>query len=140
MNILESIDIFGENIYFQFNKKEKLKTTTGGIFTLITILMGFAISFLFGKDFYLRTNPQLTKNIISPSKNPSFKLSNKNLTIPYRIEDNSGRPIEDSIPLFLKVNYIQYKATDSIFNNTYSQRFKIKNALSSLKRISPYTI
>ncbi len=59
MKLFKSIDIYGIPIGYEDSNSTKFNTLQGGFFTLIIGIATIIIGFIFGKELYLRTNPNI---------------------------------------------------------------------------------
>ena len=57
MNLIKSIDIFGNDFKLNRKGKETFKTLLGGLFSLILIVITLVLSWYFGKDIYEKQDP-----------------------------------------------------------------------------------
>ena len=114
MEFIKTLDIYSSNINFYFNGQEKVRTISGGILSLVTLIITFFITFIFGKDFYYRINPKTTSEIVFPSNFPVANLSE--FQIIWRLEDYSTNTINFTDILYPNVKYFRLKkniTTDS---------------------------
>jgi hypothetical protein len=59
-NFVKFIDIYSNYFQLRINDQAKYKTIIGGIFSLITLGMIIFCFFIFGQDFFEKTNPKVT--------------------------------------------------------------------------------
>jgi hypothetical protein len=55
--MLKFIDIFGDNIKLNLKQQEKIKTSIGGIFTILTLIAIIIFSCFIGNDIVYKSNP-----------------------------------------------------------------------------------
>ena len=94
MEFIKTLDIYSSNINFYFNGQEKVRTIPGGILSLLTLIIAFLISFIFGADFYYRTNPKITSETMFSLNYPSL------LQINLRLEYSFGRSLNFTAILY----------------------------------------
>ena len=112
-SIISSFDFYGSLFNFTINRERIFKTLLGGLISLITFCLIFYTSFLFGKDFFYRTNPKVLIQQIMPDNHKRIKVNNKNLTIAWRIEDTLRNSVNFDGKLFPILTYYSYS-----YNNT----------------------
>ena len=130
------IDIFSPDYCLELDKKTKHQTLQGSIISLLLIVFGCAISFIFGRDVWERKNPLATQNFVT---NPVSKINtyrfpllfvlvNKNFEIidpdpyfDYYVVRNLGPYTKNqSLQQFFKLN-----DTDSFFKCELAREFDI---------------
>jgi hypothetical protein len=116
---LSSIDSFGINYSFLVNGNEKLKTASGAMITIIYLVILIGLFMGFGIDLYERKKPKVSLNT-DATEYSEVKLSNKNFTYAFRLEDKSGLRMEDESKVYQEVGYIHYR----IENGTWSHKFE----------------
>jgi hypothetical protein len=104
----KSIDIFGNSFSFTTFQQDKYKTTVGGFFSLICIVIAIVFSFLFGKDFFYRTNPKVRSQKVIPEFAEKINLTRDVLALPWRIEDDAGKPMNFDGLIYPKLSYYFY--------------------------------
>jgi hypothetical protein len=139
IKIISSFDTYGTLFNFTINRELKFKTLTGGIITVLTFLFIFYTCYLFGQDFFFRRNPKTSMEEIIPFENGRIKISNKNLTIAWRIEDAYRRPIKISQDLlFPVITYVSYSDFGrNIVQNPIKKNIPIKKC-NEVKNINEY--
>ena len=83
-----TIDMFGAAYTFKNNKKDKFKTKLGCFCTIFCFLALCFFSFIFGLDFYNKTNPEVSANDYEHDNFQSIPVSAFNYMI--RIHDQIG--------------------------------------------------
>ncbi len=113
MKSIKVFDIFGVSIGYEDNDSDKYKSTQGVIFTMIIGIIITVIGFLFGKNLYLRINPNIIySKELKSSSIIDFKKSGLFLTF----VDPVGTPLKYadlvdvygiiySLDSYSKVNY-----------------------------------
>lgn len=92
--IISSFDTYGTLFNFTINRELKFKTFIGGIISLLTFLFIVYTTFLFGEDSFFRRNPKIVfmqEKFLTESNR--LKISNKNLTVAWRIEDSNRKQV-----------------------------------------------
>lgn len=105
---LKIIDIFGNSFSFTTFQQEKFKTSIGGFFSFICIIIAIVFSFLFGQDFFYRSNPKVRSQKVIPEMAEKINLSRDVLALPWRIEDDSGIPVNFEGLIYPKLFYFFY--------------------------------
>jgi len=101
----KKIDIFGNLFNFTINKQSKFKTNLGSIFSIITLFVILLACIFFGTDFYNRKNPKVLSQKTVPENYTKINITNKILTISWRIEDSNGIELDFSEILFPAIVY-----------------------------------
>ncbi len=121
--VISSLDAYGSLFSFTINRESKYKTFLGGMISLLSFLFIGSFTFLFGKDFFFRKNPKIVfvQENLSAQINRG-KISNKNLTIAWRIEDTNRKQVSYTSDLFYtSIAYYSY-----IFSYEKNETIKIK--------------
>ena len=117
----KKIDLFGKKFNFTIDNQIKFQTNTGIILSLFTFIIIIISIICFGKDFYLRINPKIILETLIPLIHTKYKLTTKNLTIAWRIEDEVGNSL----------NF-----TDSLQPNLYFKNFELNPITKNLEKKS----
>jgi len=112
---ISSFDIYGSLFNFTINRRLIFKTSIGGIISIITFFFVIYTSYLFGKDFFYRTNPKVFMQEVTPNESKRIKITNRNFTLAWRIEDKFKNPVEFPKGLFFP--QISHKSYDNIKKN-----------------------
>jgi len=74
---LKKIDIYGYKLGFSLNSETNLKSTFGGLFTILTVILYILIFNYLARDFYLKINPKFTleKVALSESVRNNFTIT-----------------------------------------------------------------
>ena len=73
---LKNIDIYGAKFQFYINKTSSIKTTIGGVFTLLTVGFFIFTFVVFGYDFYYKFNPNVIYQDKIYSDEEIYKMNN----------------------------------------------------------------
>lgn len=87
--LLKIFDIYSQKYTMKINGQQRFKTLSGGIISLISIILLVLIFIKFGANFYLRINPNIN-TLISNFQNEfdSFQYSNKFNRVVISIQPN----------------------------------------------------
>ena len=118
--ILENIDIYGQKFNFTVYNKLEHKTYIGGILTILTIFFIYETFVFFGKDFYLRTNPDFKNDRVQLLNYPLYNLSSNNFMFGFRVEDINRNFWNESHYFSFKVVYNNITISQAP-NGTYFQ-------------------
>src|SRR5690349_4593742 len=105
MKFLVAADLYGSPFMFTTFGTYKFKTTFGGILSLITLGLIILFSFLFGEDFYFRTNPKVIQQIVSPPNYEQIKVNNNNFTLMWRVDNSEFLPVKYEDNFYVVVSY-----------------------------------
>jgi hypothetical protein len=117
-NLFLYLDTFGVEFNFLTNGREKNKTISGALLTIFYCLVLALLFVQFGVDLYERKNPKVSTNLEFYPYTP-VKLSNKNFTFGYRIEDEYGNFFLDETVAFPKLYFLFYE----LINGSWVERF-----------------
>ena len=90
LNFFEKIDLIGSKFHFYYGVSLQKRTALGGILTLLIAITTIAFLFIFGKELFLKSNPNITISIQNDSKYEYINLKKENITFAFRIEKKSG--------------------------------------------------
>lgn len=105
---LKNIDIFGNTFSFTTFQQEKFKTTIGGFFSCICIIVAVVFTFFFGQDFFYRANPKVRSQKVIPEFAEKINLTRDILALPWRIDDDTGKPVNFEGLIFPKLSHYFY--------------------------------
>lgn len=91
-NFLANTDLYGSQIGFMINKRQKYHTLSGFFASIYTYVFFLLLFYLFGRDFYLQRNPKYSSSIINTSNEDKFQLTQDNFFISFRFEDSLMLP------------------------------------------------
>ena len=116
------LDYYGTKFHFQMAQKMKFKTFIGGIITLILSIFAIMFLFIFGHDFFFRTNPNFTQSSIG-EKYSKINLKKEKFILAFRFEDEFGFPLEIKNS-FLKIYYyIAIPDENDVIRNDYKEEY-----------------
>ena len=108
-SLISVIDIFGTAFQFTTFKKEKFKTTLGGIMTAFCILTIGIFTYFFGKNFFFRENPIILQQQVYPANySDPFILNQQNMPIIWRLDDGNNNPVNFTGILYPKLIHYTY--------------------------------
>jgi hypothetical protein len=111
---IEKLDLFGNTFSFTIFQKEKFKTSIGGILSLMVVIIALVFSFLFGQDFFLRSNPKITSQRVIPHNDDLIQITSEKMAMAWRIEDVYGQPVNYTGVIFPRIDWIVFsKASDN---------------------------
>jgi hypothetical protein len=97
---MKSIDYFGTNLNFYFNKSTNYKSPSGSFFTIMTMLISMGIFIYFGTDLIAKEKPFSYQNV-EILKMPEVDIAD--LLFAVQVTDMSFNPVKD---VLTKFNYI----------------------------------
>jgi hypothetical protein len=118
--------MFGQSFNFTIFKRDKFKSSIGGVITTISFILIVIVTLLFGKDFYLKQHPKVLTSTIFPKETVAYPVNSKNFTIAYRVEDTDGVLLSNI--LFINPIYYSYER-DSQDNWNTIVSLKLNNTL-----------
>ena len=120
--IIKYIDLFGTRCTFYSEKMPKLYTVTGGIFSILSILVCILIFVVFSLDDLKRKDPNITTSSILSEGYRKIKFRKEKIWIPWRIVDyNNNEFVNHTGVLFPIIYYISGKkgGNSKDFNLSY---------------------
>ena len=123
--MLVSLDFFGSYLHWYVNRQKKLYTRLGGIFTIISFIINLLVLIFLLKDFFNRSNPQITENVDSNNAYKKIKFGNEKIYIPWTISDYQFQKVNFT-GLIYPVIYYYYNIKDEN-NNEIPYNYKILN-------------
>ena len=87
IEILEYLDMFGTKPGFYAEKKHKFYTVSGGLLTMISILLSLTVFIIFNLDDLCQIPPQTTLSLISSKHYKKIQFGKEKIWIPIRIAD-----------------------------------------------------
>ena len=112
--ILKYMDIFGTKYTFYSNKRPKLYTVTGGIFTIISIFFCILIPLLFTLDDLKRVSPITTVSSIPSEGYRKIKFGKEKIWIPWRIVDYNDNIYINHSGLLFPIIYYTYGKKNNV--------------------------
>lgn len=117
ISLIKLCDFLGPELKFRINNQENFKTVFGGLLSLIYLILLSIFFFIFGKDFFLRKNPKVITQYITPvSKYSSKAFSSKNFSMAFKLV--KGR--SETVPIFLNKTENFY-LNHELFGKNFSQ-------------------
>ena len=103
---MEKFDFLGQPINLYHKNSDTLKTSFGGVMTILSfIIMGLVI-FAFGQDFFNRTNPKVIFSTETLDEYELHQINNRNFSIAFRIENAFGNIYNDDRNIFVIERYV----------------------------------
>ena len=110
--IIKYLDIFGKKCSFYVEKNPKLYSVTGGILSIITILLCLLLFIITSLDDFLRIFPTINLSSIQPKEYHKIKFSKEKIWIPWRIRDYNNHFVNHT-KLFYPFIYNYYSKKKS---------------------------
>ena len=125
MELIKSFDLYANNINMYFKGEKNLKTTYGGILSIITLTISIGISFIFGRDFYFRTNSKVSKETVITRESTILPISE--LQLAWRLENSELSNINFDNILFPEMihSIMQRKTNDTEYQLIESNKINI---------------
>ena len=144
VKIIKYLDLFGTRCTFYSDRMPKLYTVTGGIFSIISILVCILIFVIFSLDDIKRKLPITTTSYIPSKGYKRIKFEEEKIWIPWRISDyNNNEFVNHSGLLYPIIYYYSgIKANNSKdFNLTKKLlNYKLCNETSMVNQTNEYFI
>ena len=115
--IIKYMDLFGTKCTFYNEKMPKLYTITGGIFSLISILVCILIFIIFSLEDLKRKIPITTISSIPSEGYRKIKFGKEKIWIPWRINDYNNNKIVNHTGLLFPIIYYFSGIKDKITND-----------------------
>ena len=123
-NILKYFDCFGTTFNFYIEKSRKLYTPSGGILTLLSLIIGIILFGYVKVEDFINNNPNSTTSIEKGYyKNIRFK--EEKIWIPWRIRDFGGRTVNHQGFLYPIIFY--YKGVRNFTLNELEVTYEFLN-------------
>ena len=116
--IVKYLDLFGNRITFYNEKMPKLYTITGGVFSIVSILVCIMIFIIFSLNDLKRKVPITTMSSIPSEGYKNIKFGKEKIWIPWRIIDYNNKFVNHTGLLFPKINY--YSGTKDPITNEFN--------------------
>lgn len=123
---LTSIDTFGINFNFHVNGSDKLKTGSGATITIIYVIILVGLFMGFGIDLYERKKPKVSLNT-DAKEHSVIKLSNKNFTYAFRLENIYGQKMDDKSKVYQEVGYLHYISDNGTWKLMFLESLPVTN-------------
>jgi hypothetical protein len=116
MEVIKSIDIFGEVFNFNIFGKREYNTVLGGILTFSIVIITFVTTIMFGLDLILRTNPKVLIQKVVPLKYSYINCTLQNFPFFWRISDDNALNVNYSNILYPTLVFYVYQYNKTINN------------------------
>ena len=116
--IVKYLDLFGNRITFYNEKMPKLYTITGGVFSIVSILVCIMIFIIFSLNDLKRKVPITTMSSIPSEGYKNIKFGKEKIWIPWRIIDYNNKFVNHTGLLFPKIYY--YSGTKDPITNEFN--------------------
>lgn len=106
--VLENVDFIGKTINFRIDRSSSIKTSCGGVSSIIIMFLIFCIFYIFVVPFMNREDPDVTyyfKREVFPR---TFNLTNDKFFLGYILEYENGDSISEHDINLIKVNLKNY--------------------------------
>lgn len=84
---LKLIDFYPQNLYLTYKGNKTFKTSIGGIFSIITIILIFTNAVLLGGDIYYREKPHTLEFEVSENHYPTTRFNYKRNFLAWQLTD-----------------------------------------------------
>ena len=121
--VIKYSDLFGNRITFYNEKMPKLYTITGGVFSIVTILVCIMIFIIFSLNDLKRKVPITTMSSIPSEGYKNIKFGKEKIWIPWRIIDYNNKFVNHTGLLFPIIYY--YSGTKDPITNEFNLTTKI---------------
>ena len=121
---IKTLDLFGPQIYFTINGKEKFKTVFGGFISLFVYCLYVGLFILFGQDMLFRLNPNVTLEYLMPEEQENYRITNQTF-IAWRLESSSQNESELHDTLKCSLYYFEYNNHNKSY--IYAKQFQSLN-------------
>ena len=113
IKIIKYLDLFGTRCTFYSEKMPKFYTVTGGIFTIISVLVCIIIFIVFSLDDMKRNIPDVTTSFIPSEGYRKIKFGQEKIWIPWRIVDfNNNESVNHTNLLYPMIYYYSRTKND----------------------------
>ena len=116
--IVKYLDLFGNRITFYNEKMPKLYTVTGGVFSIVSILVCIMIFIIFSLNDLKRKVPITTMSSIPSEGYKNIKFGKEKIWIPWRIIDYNNKFVNHTGLLFPIIYY--YSGTKDPITNEFN--------------------
>ena len=115
---MEIFDYLGQPLNLYYKSHNTLRTSFGGIMTIISFIIMSLMILAFGQDFFYRKNPIVVASTETLDQYEIHNLTNKNFPMAFRLEDAYGNFYNDDRNLYLIGKYFMYNKINGIWNKT----------------------
>ncbi len=107
--MLKYLDMTGSDVWLKIDSHMKYMTKVGGFLTIIVVSIYIFLFFLFGLNFYLRTNPNSLVGVEIFYNYLNYTLNSSNMLFVFRADDESGKIVDKPEFLYYETSYIAYQ-------------------------------
>ena len=106
-NLIERMDLFGQNIDFKINGQSKSKTLFGGILSMLMIILLIVFLFISSEDVLYRKNPQIAvqNNVLETI--PEIISNKDNFPVSVSLTGNSNDAINK--PEYFRIKFYRFR-------------------------------
>ena len=105
---MKAIDIYGQRLNMTLKNRQVVKSTVGGYFTILTVLLISAAAYVIGKDIIYKEQPiSFTQEDISLKINPVKISSNKDMQIAIEIQNSTNHKFYDEKVLKFNLSLVE---------------------------------
>ena len=123
--IIQYLDLFGNKISFYTERMPKLYTVTGGLFSIVSILVCIIIFVSFSLQDLERIIPITTMSSIPSAGYKNIKFGKEKIWIPWRVIDYNNKFINHTGILYPIIYY--YKGIKDKITNDFNLTTKVLN-------------
>jgi len=105
---MKILDIYGEDVKILLNKNNKIKTSIGGIFTIMTIMLVLVFTWFIGKDIIYKEKPISYMQSDIFEKFLQINVSSNNFPFSFTMMDDFSTPLLDFTYLTIKLYELTY--------------------------------
>lgn len=105
--MLKLIDIYGEEIKLRLNNKDKVYSSAGGIFSIITVIAALVCGWVLGNDVVYRLKPRYYSEEAFLPKRPLINMDKNNFPLVLNIVDLSNRRLNMETYFKIEASYIR---------------------------------
>jgi hypothetical protein len=142
--MIKYLDLFGTRCTFYSDKMPKFYTVTGGIFTILSVLVCILISAIFSLDDIKRKFPDITTSFIPSQGYRKIKIGKEKIWIPWRIVNFNNNSIINYTNLLYPIIYYYSRThnneTGQFHLTTKILDYKLCNETSLAKESNIYQI
>lgn len=113
---MKDIDIFGNKFQFYHKGDDELKSKFGIVLTILYIICTGVTTYLLGRDFFRRSNPNSSVSSIFTENYEINTLSKSNFSFAFRFEDVNGKPYQNDQRVYVETQVIYMNKSDSNSN------------------------
>ena len=144
ITILRYLDVFGTKFTSYTEQNPKLYTITGGILSIISILVCITSFFFLSFDDLNRKNPITTTSFMPSEGYRNVKIDDEKIWIPWRIIDYDNNEYVNHTGLLYPIIYyykgIKDKKTKKFISNTTILNYKLCSETSMANKSDIYQI